>query len=102
MPSTKKNASNIHATLRKRLPLLLPLLVGMVLVYLGFIIRGLDLGSCPTLGFNGVTAPCFHNFAGTDIPITTAGNMVIIIGTVLVVTTAAFALYTQSLHKEAK
>jgi hypothetical protein len=102
MPSRKKKASNIHATLVKRLPLLLPLLVGMVLVYLGLIIRGLDVGSCPTLGFNGVTAPCFHNFAGTDIPITSAGNIVIIIGTVLVVTTAALALCTQSLRKDAK
>jgi hypothetical protein len=101
MPSRKK-ASNIHAALVKRLPLLLPLLVGMVLLYLGFIFRSLDLGSCPTLGFNGVTAPCFHNFPGTDIPTTSAGNMVIIIGTVLIVTTVAFALYAQLLRKDAK
>jgi len=100
MASRKKKTSNSRATPVTRLFSLLPLLIGIVLVYLGFVIRGLDLGSCPTLGLNGVTAPCFHFFPGTDIPITDAGNMVIIIGGVLSVTTAALALYTRLFQKQ--
>ena len=100
MPSRKKKLFNFRATPISRLMSLLPIFIGIVLVYLGFVIRGLDLGSCPTMGFNGVTAPCFHYFAGTDVPITTAGNMVIIIGGALLVTTTVLELYTRLLRKE--
>jgi len=102
MGSRKKKAFNIHVTSISRLLPLLPFLIGIILIYLGYVIRGLDFGTCPTLGFNGVTAPCFHYFPGTDIPITDAGNMVIIIGCILIVTTAALVLYTRSLRKEAR
>lgn len=102
MPSRKKKLSNFRATPVNRLLPLLPMLIAIVLVYLGFVIRGIDLGSCPTMGFNGVTAPCFHYFTGTDIPITTAGNMVIIIGGALLVSTMALVLYTKLLRKETK
>ncbi len=60
---------------------------------LGFWIRGLDFGSCPTMGFNGVTAPCFHYFPGTDVPITPVGNMIIAVGIVLILTTLGVFLY---------
>ncbi len=94
MPS-RKETSNLRAPSAKRLLTVLPALAGAVLVYLGFVIRGFDEGSCPTLGLNGVSAPCFHYFTGTDIPITIAGEMVIIIGAVLFVSAAASALYIQ-------
>lgn len=68
-------------------------IVGCVLVFAGFAIRGLDIGTCPVMGYNGVVASCIHTFPGTDIPITPAGNMVMIIGGVLIVTMLVLFLY---------
>lgn len=70
--------------------------VGCVLVFAGFAIRGLDIGTCPVMGYNGVVASCIHTFPGTDIPITPAGNMVMIIGGVLIVTTLVLFLYERT------
>jgi hypothetical protein len=66
---------------------------GCVLAFAGFVIRGLDFGTCPVMGYNGVVASCFHTFQGTDIPIAIAGNMVMIIGGVLIVTMLVLLLY---------
>ena len=60
--------------------------VGCVLLFAGFVIRGLDVGTCPVMGFNEVVSTCIHTFPGTDLPITTTGGMIMIIGGVLVVT----------------
>jgi hypothetical protein len=81
---------------QRLLPLfLVPLflvILGCVLIYAGLIIAGMDFGSCPTMGFNGVTAPCFHYFPGTDIPITPLGDMISIIGGAIVAATLAILL----------
>ncbi len=69
--------------------------IGCVLVFAGYMIRGLDIGSCPVMGYNGVVASCIHTFPGTDIPITPAGNMVMIIGGVLIMTTLVLTLYAR-------
>lgn len=72
--------------------------VGCVLIYVGFMVRGLDFGSCPVMGLNQVVS-CTHMFPGTDIPITTAGNMVMVIGGVLVLTMLALFLHTRLLKR---
>ncbi len=70
--------------------------VGCVLIFAGFAIRGLDFGSCPVMGYKEIVASCIHTFPGTDIPITPAGNMVMIIGGVLIVTTMVLLLYDRT------
>ncbi len=70
---------------------------GCVLVFAGFAIRGLDIGTCPVMGYNGVVASCIHTFPGTDIPITTGGNMVMTIGAVLIVATLVLFLYERTM-----
>ncbi len=70
--------------------------VGCVLVFAGFATRGLDIGTCPVMGYNGVVASCIHTFPGTDLPITTTGNMVMTIGLVLIVTTLVLFLYERT------
>ena len=69
---------------------------GCVLAIAGFVIRGLDFGTCPVMGYNGVVASCIHTFQGTDIPIAPVGNMVMIIGGVLIVTTLVLFLHERA------
>ncbi len=69
--------------------------VGCVLIFAGLVIRGLDVGTCPVMGFNNVVSPCIHTFPGTDVPITPAGDMVMIVGGVLVVTMLILFLRTR-------
>lgn len=75
------------------LRIVVPLVLGCVLVFVGFAILGLDIGSCPTMGYDGIIASCVHTFPGTDIPITPTGDMVMIIGGVLIAATLTVMLY---------
>lgn len=45
------------------------------------------------MGFNGIVASCIHTFPGTDIPIATTGDMIMIIGSLLVAATLVVILY---------
>ncbi len=74
--------------------------VGCVLIFAGYMIRGLDFGSCPVMGYN-VVSSCIHMFPGTDIPITPAGNMVMILGGVLIVSILVLTLYPRLVSPKA-
>lgn len=67
--------------------------VGFVLVFIGFAVQGLDIGSCPAMGYGNVTSVCYHTFLGTDIPITVVGNVLMFVGGLLIAATIASTLY---------
>ena len=69
--------------------------VGFVLVFICLTVQGLDIGSCPAMGYGTVTSVCYHTFPGTDIPIGVIGNVLMFIGGLLVAATIASTLYVR-------
>jgi hypothetical protein len=66
--------------------------VGAVVVLAGIGIISMDVGSCP-LEPVGTKGSCYHIFAGTNILITPTGEVIVLAGVFLVVSSLAVALY---------
>jgi hypothetical protein len=64
--------------------------VGIIVVFSGFYVRTLDVGSCP-IGY----VPCYHTFPNTNIYVTPTGNTMIEVGIAFVLSSLVVFLLGQ-------